>query len=159
MTDGGRGAYMPEENRTWALETSVLIVGGGLNGLTMAALLARHGVDCLVVEHHESTSIQYKFAGISPRSMEIFRQIGVEEEIRANRTGNQQGGGIARGRTLSDPELVWGGPAWPDTSGSQPDTAGDLRPARARADPEARCREAGCEDALRLGLRRHRRIG
>ncbi len=102
------------------LDTSVLIVGGGLNGLTMAALLARHGVDCLVIEHHESTSIQYKFAGISPRSMEVFRQLGLEEEIRANRTGDQQGGGIARGRTLSDPDLVWGGPAWPDTSEVSP---------------------------------------
>lgn len=103
-----------------ALETSVLVVGGGLNGLTMAALLARHGVDCLVAERHESTSIQYKFAGISPRSMEVFRQLGIEEEIRANRTGDQQGGGIARGRHLSDPDLVWGGPAWPDTSAISP---------------------------------------
>ena len=103
-----------------ALETSVLVVGGGLNGLTMAALLARHGVDCLVAERHESTSIQYKFAGISPRSMEVFRQLGIEEEIRANRTGDQQGGGVARGRTLSDPDLAWGGPAWADTSEVSP---------------------------------------
>ncbi len=102
------------------LDTSVLIVGGGLNGLAMAALLARLGVDCVVAERHTSTSIQYKFAGISPRSMEIFRQLGLEEEIRANRTGDQQGGGIARGRTLSDPALVWGGPAWPDTSDVSP---------------------------------------
>ncbi|MGE3923097.1 MAG: FAD-dependent monooxygenase [Lautropia sp.] len=101
-------------------DTSVLIVGGGLNGLTMAALLARLGVDCLVAERHRSTSIQYKFAGISPRSMEVFRQLGLEEEIRANRTGDQQGGGIARGRTLTDPDLVWGGPAWPDTSDVSP---------------------------------------
>lgn len=103
-----------------ALDTSVLIVGGGLNGLTMAALLARHGVDCVVAERHESTSIQYKFAGISPRSMEIFRQLELEDEIRANRTGDQQSGGIARGRTLSDPDLVWGGPAWADTSAVSP---------------------------------------
>ena len=102
------------------LETSVLIVGGGLNGLTMAALLARLSVNCVVAERHASTSIQYKFAGISPRSMEVFRQLGLEEEIRANRTGDQQGGGIARGRTLSDPDLVWGGPAWPDTSAVSP---------------------------------------
>lgn len=103
-----------------ALDTSVLVVGGGLNGLTAAALLARHGVDCLVAERHGSTSIQYKFAGISPRSMEIFRQLGLEREIRANRTGDQQGGGIARGRTLSDRDLVWGGPAWADTSAVSP---------------------------------------
>jgi putative polyketide hydroxylase len=55
--------------------TSVLVVGGGLNGLTVAALWARDGVPCVVVERHSDTSVQYKFAGISPRSMEIFRSL------------------------------------------------------------------------------------
>lgn len=99
-------------------DTPVLIVGGSLNGLTTALLLARHGVKPLVVERHTGTSIQYKFAGISPRSMEIFRQAGIEEEIRARRTGDQQAGGIARGRTLSDPDIQWMmDSAWPDVSG------------------------------------------
>lgn len=102
------------------IETSVVIVGGGLNGLTMAALLTWHDVPCLVAERHESTSIQYKFAGISPRSMEVFRQIGLEQEIRASRTGDQQGGGIVRGRNWSDPDLHWGGPAWADTAAISP---------------------------------------
>jgi 2-polyprenyl-6-methoxyphenol hydroxylase-like FAD-dependent oxidoreductase len=100
--------------------TPVLIVGGGLNGLTAAALLAHHGIDCVVVERHADTSIQYKFAGISPRSMEIFRGLGLEAEIRAKRTGDQQGGGIARGRNLADPDIQWGGPAWPDASPYSP---------------------------------------
>jgi 2-polyprenyl-6-methoxyphenol hydroxylase-like FAD-dependent oxidoreductase len=98
----------------------VLIVGGGLNGLTAAALLAHQGVGCMVVERHAGTSIQYKFAGISPRSMEIFRGLGLEAEIRARRTGDQQGGGIARARNLADPEIQWGGPAWPDASPYSP---------------------------------------
>ena len=51
---------------------SVLIVGGSLNGLTMAMLLAQRRVPCLVVERHPGTSIQYKFRGTSARSMEIF---------------------------------------------------------------------------------------
>ena len=100
--------------------TPVLIVGGGLNGLTAAALLAHQGIDCMVVERHADTSIQYKFAGISPRSMEIFRSLGLEAEIRAKRTGDQQGGGIARGRSLADPDIQWGGPAWPDASPYSP---------------------------------------
>lgn len=101
-------------------KTDVLIVGGGLTGLTSAALLAYHGVDCMVIERHSGTSIQYKFAGISPRSMEIFRSIGLEEEIRANRTGDQQAGLIGRGRTLSDPAIQWSGQAWPDASPYSP---------------------------------------
>jgi len=101
-------------------KTKVLIVGGGLNGLTMAALLAHHGVECVLAEHHAKTSIQYKFAGISPRSMEIFRGLGIENEIRARRTGDQQGGEIARGSTLADPDLQWSGAAWPDASPFSP---------------------------------------
>src|SRR5574338_1223404 len=71
------------QDGTMESSTSVLIVGGRLNGLTMAMLLARRGVRCLVVERHPRTSIQYKFRGISPRSMEIYRGAGIEPEIRA----------------------------------------------------------------------------
>src|SRR5581483_11515866 len=70
---------------TMPTTTEVMIVGGSLNGLTTAALLAYHGVRCVVAERHPGTTVQYKFAGISPRSMEIFRGLGMEEQIRANR--------------------------------------------------------------------------
>src|SRR5215204_50094 len=100
------------------LDTSVLIAGGGLNGLTCALLLADHGVKCLLVERHPDTSIQYKFAGVSPRSMEIFRALGIEDDIRAKRTGDQRAGGVARAKTLSDPEVQWMmESAWPDVAG------------------------------------------
>src|SRR5262245_30189550 len=105
---------MPEES------LPVIVVGGGLNGLTMAALLAFYGVACVLIERHESTSIQYKFAGISPRSMEVFRTLGLEEEIRAQRTGDQQGGNVARGKNLGDPQVQWSGAAWPDASPFSP---------------------------------------
>lgn len=98
----------------------VVIVGGGLNGLTAACLLAHHGVRPVLIERHADTSFQYKFAGISPRSMEIFRELGIEDEIRERRTGDQQGGCLARGRNLSDPEIRWGGSAWPDASPFSP---------------------------------------
>jgi len=102
-------------------EAAVLIVVGSLNGLTTALLLAHHQVECLLVERHPHTSIQYKFAGISPRSMEIFRELGIEGEIRAKRTGDQQGGGLARGKNLADPELQWmRASAWPDVTGLSP---------------------------------------
>ena len=66
------------------VETTVLIVGGSLNGLSAALLLAHRGVSCSVVERHPGTSIQYKFRGISPRSMEIYRGLGIEDDIRAH---------------------------------------------------------------------------
>jgi putative polyketide hydroxylase len=102
-------------------EGPVIIVGGGLNGLTMAVLLADLEVASVLVERHADTSIQYKFAGISPRSMEIFRSVGLEDEIRAHETGNQQGGSIARGETLADPHIEFmRGMAWPDASPFSP---------------------------------------
>src|ERR1041384_1375927 len=97
-------------------ETPVLVVGGSLNGLTAALLLAHHGVRCTVVERHPATTVQYKFAGISPRSMEIFRSLGIEDAIRAHRTGDQKSGEIARARNLADPEVHFMGLPWADMS-------------------------------------------
>jgi putative polyketide hydroxylase len=86
---------------------SVLIVGGSLNGLTMAMLLARRGVPCLVVERHPRTSIQYKFRGISPRSMEIYRSAGIEAEIRDRDLIDDRSASVARMKNLADSEVSW----------------------------------------------------
>lgn len=105
------------------IKTPVLIVGGSLNGLSLAAFLARQGVPCIVVEKHRATTVQYKFAGISPRSMEIYRSVGLETEIRTNRTGDQKAGEIARARNLSDPDVHFMGKPWADTAGLSAATA------------------------------------
>src|SRR5262245_48342877 len=98
------------------LNNSVLIVGGSLNGLTTAALLAQRGVRCIVVERHPRTSIQYKFRGISPRSMEIYRSLGIEDEIRARDLVDDKSAYVARMKNLTDSEIVWQGVPWSDTS-------------------------------------------
>src|SRR5215813_13114259 len=100
-------------------EVPVLIAGGSLNGLTAALCLANHDIKSLVVERHPSTTVQYKFRGISPRSMEIFRSLGIEPEIRQRDTAEQRFA-IARAKNLSDPDVEWQGQAWPDTSGLSP---------------------------------------
>jgi 2-polyprenyl-6-methoxyphenol hydroxylase-like FAD-dependent oxidoreductase len=101
----------------------VLIIGGSLNGLTTALLLAHHGVPCTVVERHPATTVQYKFAGISPRSMEIFRSLGIEDEIRAHKTGDQKSGQIARAKNLVDPDVHFMGLPWAGTSDFSATTA------------------------------------
>ncbi len=60
----------------------VLIVGGGLTGLTSALFLARHNIDYLLVEKHADTAIHPKAGGITFRTMELFRQLGLEKVIR-----------------------------------------------------------------------------
>ncbi|NGO72874.1 FAD-dependent monooxygenase [Streptomyces boncukensis] len=99
---------------------SVLIVGGGLNGLATALFLAHRGVPCLVAERRSDTCVQYRFRGLSPRSMEIFRSAGMEDAIRAHRTGDQRSGGLARVRTLADPDVAWQRIPWAETGDISP---------------------------------------
>lgn len=64
-------------------ETPVVVCGGGLVGLTVAVLLAHHGVAPMVVERHPGTSLLPKGRSINVRSMEVFRSAGVEDAVRA----------------------------------------------------------------------------
>lgn len=63
-------------------DVPVLIVGGSLVGMFMAALLARLGVKALVAERHASTAIHPRAAFVYQRSMEVVRGLGVEEVVR-----------------------------------------------------------------------------
>ena len=65
------------------MDTSVLIVGAGPVGLTLSLALARFGIDCMVVERNSSTTQHPKMDITNGRSMEIFRALGVADEINA----------------------------------------------------------------------------
>jgi putative polyketide hydroxylase len=64
------------------LDVPVLISGGGPVGLTASLLLSRHGVRSLLVERHPSTALTPKARGINARTMEVFRQCGIDAAIR-----------------------------------------------------------------------------
>jgi len=64
------------------LDIPVLISGGGPVGLTASLLLSRHGVRSLLVERHPGTALTPKARGINARTMEIFRQYGIDAAIR-----------------------------------------------------------------------------
>lgn len=61
----------------------VVIVGGGPVGLTTSILLGRLGVTHALFERHPGTSIHPKQVGVNQRSIEIFRSLGVEPDLRA----------------------------------------------------------------------------
>ncbi len=69
--------------------TSVMIDGGGPVGLSMAMLLERFGVDCIVAERSPTTTEHPKARGCWVRTMEIFRQWGVETQIRDRALKNE----------------------------------------------------------------------
>ncbi|MCU5483732.1 FAD-dependent oxidoreductase [Bacillus cereus] len=64
-------------------DVPVLIVGGGLSGLASALFLAKHNIEYLLIERHPSTAIHPKAGGITFRTMELFRELGLEQRIRS----------------------------------------------------------------------------
>jgi putative polyketide hydroxylase len=64
------------------LDIPVLISGGGPVGLTASLLLSRLGVRSLLVERHPATALTPKARGINARTMEVFRQCGIDSAIR-----------------------------------------------------------------------------
>ncbi len=68
---------------TKQLQASVLIVGAGPVGLTLAMDLARRGVAVLMAEiRHEGEPPNVKCNHVAARTMEIFRRIGVAQAVR-----------------------------------------------------------------------------
>ncbi len=65
------------------IDVPVLIVGGGPVGLTTSIYLSHFGVESLLVERHPGTAILPKARALNARTMEMYRQIGLEDEIRA----------------------------------------------------------------------------
>lgn len=58
--------------------TTVLIVGGGPVGITSAIAFARYGMECVILERHATRTGQPKAHVINTRSVEIFRQYGLD---------------------------------------------------------------------------------
>ncbi len=87
------------------LETPVLIVGGGPVGLTASILLSQQGIRSLLVERHPGTAILPKARGINARSMEMYRQIGVEKAIREAGLSPERTGFIVWTESLAGREI------------------------------------------------------
>lgn len=64
------------------LDIPVLISGGGPVGLAASLLLSQHGVRSLLVERHPGTALTPKARGINARTMELFRQCGIDAAVR-----------------------------------------------------------------------------
>jgi 2,4-dichlorophenol 6-monooxygenase len=99
--------------------TAVLIVGGGGAGLTASALLSSYEIDSLLVNDRADTSRLPKAHMLNQRTMEIFQEIGLAEEIYRHGTpaenmkatgwyaGLGPAGDPARGRLIGKIE-AWG---------------------------------------------------
>src|SRR6266699_7232496 len=82
MTNRGAEMNTSSHHSDYDETTPVLIVGGGLVGLSTSLFLSWHGIHSLLVERHPGTAIHPRAVGFTPRTMELFRGVGVEEAIR-----------------------------------------------------------------------------
>src|SRR6266700_6028502 len=93
-------------------DVPVLIVGGSVVGLSMALFLAQHGIPALLVERHATTSIHARAGGFNARTMELFRQVGIESAIFEQETPPEQLGEMGlraeslTGKVLDSTEAV-----------------------------------------------------
>ena len=63
----------------------IAIIGGGPVGLVSSILLSQRHIPHVLFERYPSTSIHPKACGMNQRTIEIFRQIGIEDEILQHR--------------------------------------------------------------------------
>ncbi|MEV7467863.1 FAD-dependent oxidoreductase [Streptomyces kronopolitis] len=130
-------------------DTSVLIAGGSLVGLTTAVFLAHHGIDCTLVERHPSTSVHPRAVGYYPRTAEILRQVGLEGPALAEAAGfethkTRAGVTSLAGEVLFSKEELEGG-----------DSLEDLTPSRLVLLPQDRLEPLLRAKAEELGARLH----
>ena len=125
-------------------EVPVLIIGGGPVGLTASILLSQAGVRSLLVERHPGTAIHPKARGINARSMEMYRQCGVEAAIRQAGLPPERAGFIVWARTLAGEEIERRVPVAFRCAerGRQSRAQLPVRPGRPRAGAAGLCRAA-----------------
>jgi 2-polyprenyl-6-methoxyphenol hydroxylase-like FAD-dependent oxidoreductase len=71
-----------EDRSRFGADIPVLIVGGGLVGLSTAMFLAQHGVASVAIERLRGVSALPRAAHFHLRTLELFRSAGVEDDVR-----------------------------------------------------------------------------
>jgi 2-polyprenyl-6-methoxyphenol hydroxylase-like FAD-dependent oxidoreductase len=85
--------------------TQVLIAGGGPVGMTLALVLAHFGVRSVLVERNATTTRHPKMDITNTRSMELFRRIGLADQLRAVAVAESQPFDVSWITTLTGDEL------------------------------------------------------
>jgi len=65
------------------IETEVLVIGAGLTGATASLLLARHGIEAMMVSRNRWVADSPRAHIINQRTMEVMRSVGLEQKCTA----------------------------------------------------------------------------
>lgn len=87
--------------------TEVLVVGGGLTGLSAAVFLAWLGIDVTVIERHPGLLVHPRARSINPRTAELLRQVGLGAAVTREQGYESQLPSVAmlRAETLAGREI------------------------------------------------------
>lgn len=84
----------------------IVIVGGGPVGLILARILSTHGVKSVLFERNASTTTWPKMDLTNARSMELFRRIGLADELRKHGVDAEIDQDVLISTGLSQDELL-----------------------------------------------------
>ncbi|WP_394772002.1 FAD-dependent monooxygenase [Mucilaginibacter sp.] len=74
---------MRNNNAKYLLCTDIIIIGAGPTGLMAACQLARFGVDLIIIDAKGGTTPESRAILVTARSMEIYQQMGLSDEVLA----------------------------------------------------------------------------
>jgi 2,4-dichlorophenol 6-monooxygenase len=123
------------------VEVPVLIVGAGPAGLATALLLSRYGVPNMLVERHSGTAHTPRAHIVNQRTVEIFRHMGIEDELLAAGTPQQLMSNNVWATSLAGLEV-----ARLQTWGTSPERAADYY--KASPSPMTNCPQTVLEPIL-----------
>lgn len=93
-------------------DTDVLVIGAGPAGLTAAALLAEYGTSAITVTKYPGTAHSPRAHITNQRTMEVFRDLGMEDDVREAAVPNELMGNNVWATSFAGRELArlmsWG---------------------------------------------------
>jgi 2,4-dichlorophenol 6-monooxygenase len=88
------------------VETDVLIVGAGPTGLVAAAFLAQYGVDAITLSRYSGPAPQPRGSFTNQRSIEVLRDLGIEDRVHAVGTPLQSIGHNVMATSFAGDEIM-----------------------------------------------------
>jgi len=73
------------------IQTSVVVIGGSLAGLSTALFLSARNVPVVVIERHKDSSVHPRAIGYTHRTIELLRSVGIEDRIPSGRSKKGSG--------------------------------------------------------------------
>jgi 2,4-dichlorophenol 6-monooxygenase len=109
FSDGQRETELPTSSH---VETDVLIVGSGPAGASAALFLSTLGIDNIVITKYRWTANTPRAHITNQRAMEIFRDMGIEDQVLADATGHDLVGDTVFCTSIAGEEIgrihTWG---------------------------------------------------